>query len=1528
VDESKPNEGGRKRRKRITPSSKWALYGASILLLIVSLFGAYYFLYISDRTTLLDQYYLRLLSNSAENVQGTIEGRRGNVGASLKAFRDGLTKELSGTTEPDDGLTGICGRYKNGSDEDPAPDDVAAIDLLASGLIAELQQIDGVDEVDPFRFEPAQLPASERRSLANANGTEMGHQVRAALRRVDGESVIEFRPSLVQGGNVVELARARAELKAILLPALPDEVFGTVLLTRGNGQVLLQSGRSQHRLRELPTSSLRDKKTGEPIADPQASSRTHIRRVDLAGVAYKLFVQPLRVPIELTNEIDERGLSKEDVATVGETDTTEHYWILAGLMPVADLRTEAMVISPTLVLLVVGLFVAGVVSLPYLKIRFLGHREALRSQDVAVLAVAVLVGTSLYTYAIVDLFVYRGLQDTRGDQLEALSSGIQSEVLRELSLAERQLEELTRSQFAGPQPEEPVAKTGLLVKERPHVFAYPQLQMVFWLDKDGHQVAKNTVKNTATPMVTLAEREYFRRARDGDVWELPRFGATVATPPIEGATVELAEGSFVDSIRSKTTGSVYSILSRKVTEPGEGAAAVAALETPLLSLIDPVLPAGFGFAVFDQDGKVLFHSSKERNLRENFFEEIEDDEVLRAAVFAGSDERVTTTYRTRPLDVFVKKMDSLPWTLAVFADADRLRTQHLETLTFALLMLSLYLLLLLLLGIWLTMSDRTQAAPGAVRSNWFWPDPGKVFPYSVLTLAMTVLAVCWGFGVLYSESVSELWRTLLTSVVGVTLIHWVLRTSHLDHEGREAWTESIQFAVVALAIGLVLCIPVFQDRWGPSNLILGAVFLGVLALRRAAPLLGLLIALSIGMALRYEEGWRWTSYGVTTLITVLLVIPWPLLRTRTEAFLSRRGAGSKGMYVACAFSVTVVLGVLPAVSFYRAVHDDVAFLFVKHQQVEFADALRARADQMTERYSGIETGDVLPLQQPPGAAPQDLQHEYHIYSGRDFSRLVDDEADSEQEPLVTSWMKAEEVKGEPEDDATAEAATDTGGVESTQVVVDFLRPYLPQYNESTHRLRDLVDSSAEARVRSRRTWSVHDEPSDDGATTETTLRMRETDYRPALTLGSASFGQDRSNYDPITLELESPVETLGLSFLRNAKRRGTTDLLAWGSLAALALFVLWCVMRSAVRRVFLVDLIHPRALRKTLSESERLGARTLVLEPDEEISRRLSESAQCWAIDCTEIRAAESVSDLISEAVESDCATIVVWNFDEGLDEDDLALKKLQLLEGLNQIGKQNVVVTADRTPLDYFTARAIDSLSSTIILDVDRWATVLEPFEKVRGDASDLSSAQRRKNYLRELRNIAPEPTLMPEDADVLADECWMSPYQRILGRRIAPRMGDLEKDQIVDLVLDHAEAYYRRVWSSCSVEERLLLLRLAQEGFVNWQMEEALRRMLRRRLVVATPAYRLMNESFRRFVLRAEATAVFAGWESQGDVGLFARLRAPLVGALVVLAGFFFATQRESFNHSLGIMTAMATSGPLLIKLMSAAAQTRQKA
>ena len=113
------------------------------------------------------------------------------------------------------------------------------------------------------------------------------------------------------------------------------------------------------------------------------------------------------------------------------------------------------------------------------------------------------------------------------------------------------------------------------------------------------------------------------------------------------------------------------------------------------SLIDPVLPFGYGFALVEHTGVVLFHVDKTRNLRENFLQESDWNKELSAAAFGHSTQGALhikylgKDYRARVVPI--SGLSQAPWSLIVYRDLTSVRTLDLQSMTMASTLLLLFL---------------------------------------------------------------------------------------------------------------------------------------------------------------------------------------------------------------------------------------------------------------------------------------------------------------------------------------------------------------------------------------------------------------------------------------------------------------------------------------------------------------------------------------------------------------------------------------------------------------------------------------------------------------------------------------------------------------------------------------------------------------------------------------------------------------------------------------------------------------------
>jgi hypothetical protein len=146
----------------------------------------------------------------------------------------------------------------------------------------------------------------------------------------------------------------------------------------------------------------------------------------------------------------------------------------------------------------------------------------------------------------------------------------------------------------------------------------------------------------------------------------------------------------------------------------------------------------------------------------------------------------------------------------------------------------------------------------------------------------------------------------------------------------------------------------------------------------------------------------------------------------------------------------------------------------------------------------------------------------------------------------------------------------------------------------------------------------------------------------------------------------------------------------------------------------------------------------------------------------------------------------------------------------------------------------------------------------------------------------------------------------QRSLEQR-PPERAQPSREELLDLLGERAEAYYRAIWESCRTAERCVLVHLAEHGLVNDKDRRTLRRLLARGLVRREPHFKVMNETFRRYLLGH--TAEVAAETPSGEASAWDSVRRPVLAIVAALAILLFVTQQELFSATSAIITALAT-------------------
>lgn len=544
---------------------------------------------------------------------------------------------------------------------------------------------------------------------------------------------LEYRGGKTPGmGNLV----AKSEINKLFDPFVAryviDErnrtqnpLFDEVLVAeQQDGRVIFEHG--QAALSIVSLDSLRNDKNGKLELD-LANQSSNLADVQLAGAAYKLFVQPVRLTLSGSEDDKNQGVR----------------WVVCGLIRTDHFRDQTFAVSYTLLIIFMFLAMLAALSWPLLKLRLMGPKDRLRRADFALTTFSALLGTALVTFLLVDLYTYVNVERTLDSQLKNLATGIRSNFQDELgSVAaqlwrfDKQVTKLASKERSGaladlhaatlaevpkatvPTKKVSAFKANLLVGTFDWESAtYPYFNSVTWADATGLQRIKWTTRPETTAFVNVSGRSYFTNARDGNFWKLSHLGREY-------------EYAF-ELVNSKNTGENVAIVSTRMAESKW----VSSIDTRLASLMGTVLPSGHGYAVINNTGDVLFHSDEVNNLEEQFFEECDNDRLLRAAVLARASEFINTQYLGKGHRLFVSPMPGTPWMLVVFRDKQISRTINLEVLTLSLVLYLVFAVVALLVISVVYLPRRGE------RIRRLWPNERNAGHYDRFIVMNAVLVV-------------------------------------------------------------------------------------------------------------------------------------------------------------------------------------------------------------------------------------------------------------------------------------------------------------------------------------------------------------------------------------------------------------------------------------------------------------------------------------------------------------------------------------------------------------------------------------------------------------------------------------------------------------------------------------------------------------------------------------------------------------------------------------------------------------------
>lgn len=478
-------------------------------------------------------------------------------------------------------------------------------------------------------------------------------------------------------------------------------------------------------------------------------------------------------------------------------------------------------------------FLAGIVFLllltflgyPFVKLLALDPHERFGLRDVMKLYLSTAALLALATFTIQAIDAYSRWHHVADDGMKQLAIRFELAFLNEIAEIQRQEDKYdqTVSQWSDAQLSEPLTTdwfgSGPEGRKTPWLPAPKgpvQVLQLAWIDPAGDQVWKITSDRT-TSRQKVGQRIYFQSVRDGNLFTWPD---QVSCDEDEAPCADLPTASiisrpfYVSPERSITDGKFYTFVAMpsRVSVKGKPGTYVVNATARLFSLNTPALPAGYGFALINREGRVLYHSDRRLSLRENLFEELTAGKRARALVYAGYEDDVTSAYRERPHELHFR-----PVSLRLASDRRAAAGLYLVTFrdisleralvarVFLISMFGPMISLLLFIGLALIAVAMVPAGRRDRRehwSAWLWPHGGIVLVYQemsiVLAILLAVSLIAWAVG-----APDGLFVAVPVLAMTATIVIYAIRTHQKPQRSQlpsQFWHSSAYMLLMVCAI--------------------------------------------------------------------------------------------------------------------------------------------------------------------------------------------------------------------------------------------------------------------------------------------------------------------------------------------------------------------------------------------------------------------------------------------------------------------------------------------------------------------------------------------------------------------------------------------------------------------------------------------------------------------------------------------------------------------------------------------------------
>lgn len=644
-----------------------------------------------------------------------------------------------------------------------------------------------------------------------------------------------------------------------------------------------------------------------------------------------------------------------------------------------------------------------------------------------------------------------------------------------------------------------------------------------------------------------------------------------------------------------------------------------------------------------------------------------------------------------------------------------------------------------------------------------------------------------------------------------------------------------------------------------SSIFCAASIAAILMASRGATVVIVSVIAFIGIAgylLRMKRGWTFKALNIVA------------QNMRIDRSLDYRRA-----YVANVVMLVILIGVIPTIAFFRVALHAKTLLFIRDTEMKLAQQLKERQRQIFTRYSPLRPAD------DPGPLSNREAADALIQKRTKF------QDDVYTKPFYGTTFEYEKLKQKL--DVTNSQRDFLGPV------LSFVVDHVPFYNQTSADL-----------------WGLAHNASDDNS-------WQWGEDAQNLNLHTPKRAEQGATVMRLTPDLNQVYASPNIFSL-------PTLLVIIGFAAMIMLLVL--LARFMVTKLFLLDheerSVAPVTTEKLIELKQNLFV-VLGMSMNGTLATTRNGTAQWISLKAVATAAKlRKLEPLIINPIGP--PTIVFENFEEGMNDPHLGSDALALIEKV-LAQDRNVVIISGAEPFAYRWAQPKTNGEGAGI--EERWAELAGRFTKAYFSESCCND-DFAEIILDRTKAIVSDPTLTKSQkknalrsVEIVRAEC--SP--RLVLRRIGKEI--LKPEQFLRMraadvyrqIGSQAKMYYRRVWEALHDDEKLTLLHLAEDRLLS-PSDPQIDQLFSKGLIVRTPEVRLLNDTFKEFVLGNCFTGDLAFAETEAKtMSPWEKLKLPLFIGMVTVVLFLALTQKQFFGSSLSIVGALISGLPTAFKLIN---------